>query len=181
MSLSTALVKLVSGYLQINNYDCIVIFCGTNDYEKACDDKLPTNEIIDLIQGRVNAIINVLRQAIPKTKLAFLCILPRPKDDHSPKLGEDLRKVNGAIKALCNARKVVFLNAFRAVSTKGALDRKKFGEDGLHLSYKGVEGMKDFFRGATCHLLRDTFSTTGRDRYVPFEDNPSVAKALGKE
>jgi hypothetical protein len=181
MTLTSALVKLASGYLQINNYDCIVIFCGTNDFEKACDDKLPTNEIVDLIQCRVNAIINVLRQTVPKTKIAFACILPRPKDDHTPKLNEDLRKVNGAVKTLCKARKVVFLNTYKAVSNKGVLDRKRFGEDGLHLSYKGVKSMIDFFRGATSHLLKDTFTTTGRARYVPFENNPSVSEALEKK
>jgi lysophospholipase L1-like esterase len=172
---------MISGYLQIHNYDCIVIFCGTNDYENACTDNLPIIEIVDQIQCRINAIINFLRQAVPRTKVAVASILPRPKDDHNPQLDKDLRTVNAAVKALCKARQVTVINPYKAVSTKGVLEKKRFGEDGLHLSYWGVQGMKEFFNGATSHLLNDTFSKTGRARYVPFENGPSVTEVLSQK
>ena len=119
LTLSVGLEKMVSGFLNIYGFDCLLVSIGTNDFENGYADKLLPSEVTAKILGKNMAIIKYLRDTVPLTKLAISTILPRPKDP--PNMVADLEKVNLALYELCKSQNVVYVNTFKGVSIKCCL------------------------------------------------------------
>ena len=115
-------------------------------------EKMVIEQVVQELITKYKAIITFLRQAIPMRRLAFSMILPRPKDP--PKHDEDLKKVNMALKSLCKAKGVDFLNTVKGISVRGQLDKSNYALDDLHLNWAGITGIKQYLKGATNALLK---------------------------
>jgi lysophospholipase L1-like esterase len=157
LTIDTAIEKLSRYELDISGYDALLFLLGTNDFEDACDEKLnlTTQEIVDKMLGKFDALLTHVRQVAPRSRLGFSMIIPRPKDT-KPKMDEDRREFNAALKKMCKAEKVAFLNTYRGVKTNGLFDKTKYARDKLHLGQPGIAGVTTFLRGATAGLLRGT-------------------------
>ena len=153
ITLADMIEKIEHKEIAIDGYEALLFLAGTNDFENACSDKLPTAEIVQLLWDRVNALIVHLKEVVPNTRIGISMILPRPKDT-KPKLDEDRREINTALKALCKSHKVAFLNTYRGVKTAGVFDKGKYALDNLHLNQHGLAGISAFLRGATAGLLK---------------------------
>jgi lysophospholipase L1-like esterase len=157
LTLSRALEKLSTGEIKCTGFNGIIFHVSTNDFENGCKNEIPITEITRTIVYKTLEIITFLKAVAPGTKIAISMILPRPKDK-TIVLDQDRMTVNMALKSMCKKQKVGFLNTFKGVALGDSIhtDPLCFGDDGLHLSMRGVVGVKRFLKGAVGALLRGT-------------------------
>lgn len=137
--------RLKNGEIDGLSPKAVVLLIGTNNARHG--DFTP-----EQIAAGIRAILDVLAEKCPRTKVLLLGILPRGPDGADP-VRRKCEAVNALLPALADGRRVHFLDAgAKLVSAEGVLT-KDVSPDLLHLSEKGYGLLADALEPKLRELL----------------------------
>jgi hypothetical protein len=136
----------ISGRLDISNFKCVVIFCGTNDLTDSSNAQ---------IMASMSRIIAYIRQQNHDARIAICGVLPRPCDGMNPRYHHLIQQridLNEALKYHCMSLNVQYFKVDKAIKGKGS-DALLYHTDFLHLSDVGLGYLKLWLDGRIGCLL----------------------------
>lgn len=118
----------------------VVILAGTNDVARALSANKPEQETISGVMANMEAMLDAAQKAGINV---FVCsILPTNPDtgNHAGK-APILPKINEKLKAMCAAKRCIYVNYACPMKDSAGELRKDLARDGLHPHYAGYEIM----------------------------------------
>jgi lysophospholipase L1-like esterase len=114
----------------------VVIYAGGNDIHAG---KSPERVFGDFV-----ALVQQIRSALPRTKIAFISIAPNP---NRWKEVEDVKATNRLIERYCHRHQLSFINVFPLMlGPNGQPKPDIYVSDGLHMNEKGYRIWRDAVR-----------------------------------
>jgi lysophospholipase L1-like esterase len=142
LTLEDALQKMSQGYLKTTGFEAIILFLGTNSL----------GERPMVVARQMLAIVRFLQHNSPDTKLGICRIIPRPGDLRK-NIEENRQKVNEHYKAICKRNRLVHLDSYKGVCSRGSFDQTLYAFDLIHLNWDGIMSMREYLRGAAATML----------------------------
>jgi lysophospholipase L1-like esterase len=138
ISLSGAKIDELSRFLFfhtsiLNNTECILIHCGTNNINKNTPSE---------IVSKLESLINKIKETNPTLTILLSAILPRPIDNTTT--GESVKYVNMELKKLCPLWGVCFVASYKMMFRRGT-PVEAYYQDGLHLNENGTRRLRQYF------------------------------------
>ena len=150
LTLSEALTKMTNGTINIHGFEALVLFLGTNNL----------GERPMVIARQMHQIVRFLQRTCPNTKIGICRIIPRSGDPRSKIEGDpsqniigDRQKVNEQYKAICKRNRLVFLDTYKGVCTRGHFDQMLYANDLIHLNWDGILWMREYMTGAAATMI----------------------------
>ena len=139
LKLESALTHINRGYIQVQNYEYVLLALGCNDI-----DSLD----IQAMRYNLHCLVYRIRAMSPYVTIGLCSVLPRPQDD---KIKETFCvQVNMMYKVFCRFNGIItYLPSWTCMVDKyDTPQRIMYGDDLLHLSDFGVATLKEYLEGA---------------------------------
>ena len=95
-----------------------------------------------VIVDGITKIVETIRGRLPKTKVVLMGVFPRGKTTDTPKITEDVKKVNADLAKLDDGKNVRFVDLAEKMAPEGKFNKEMFS-DGVHLTEMGYQAWAD--------------------------------------
>ena len=137
----------------LNSFQDIVIHVGTNDISK--------NIALDETTSDMEAAVTLLMVNAPTTRIHISAVCPRIKGQVHHKVNT----LNEALKELSSRTDCNFIDSgSQMIYKNGHFDKTQLNPDGLHLSNRGVETLKNVFLETVLSLVKSVGSWAKVDK-----------------